>query len=381
MPIDPILAHTSAHLEEILAAIESLARIESPSGDPAAVNRAVDWVVDQASDIAAISRHPAEGYGDHLQLRFELPGAAGSGQVLGLGHLDTVYPLGTLERMPIRRSAGRLWGPGIFDMKAGVVMFLLAVRGLRELGIPTLRPFVLQLNSDEEVGSPSSRALTDAEAAKSAAALVAEPSFGPDGCAKTARKGGGTFKVSVAGRAAHAGLDFAAGANAIAELARQVTTISGWTDLERGLTINPGVIQGGTATNVVAEQASCTFDVRVPTALDAEDLQDRFHSLAAHDPRTTITVKGGLRRPPMERNAAIAGIFAHARRLSAELGVELCEASAGGGSDGNFTAAAGVPTLDGIGAVGDGAHSVNESIVMGRVADRTALLAKLIATL
>lgn len=381
MPTDPILAYTQSHVQDILADIEQLARIESPSRDATAVNRAADWVEANTADIAAITRDPAEDFGDVLRLRFDIPGGGEDGHVLGLGHLDTVYPHGTLETMPVRRAEGRLWGPGVFDMKGGVVMFFYAVRALRQLGIATRRPFLLQLNPDEEIGSPASRPLTNDAARNATAALVAEPSFGPDGCAKTARKGGGSFTIRVQGRASHAGLDFAAGANAIVELAHLVATAAAWTDLERGITINAGVIEGGTTTNVVAEHASCTFDVRVPTAADAKEVQARFEGLASRDTRTTVSVEGGLRRPPLERSPTIEKIFHHAQGLSSELGVKLCEASVGGGSDGNYTAAAGIPTLDGIGAVGEGAHSVNESIWIDRIADRTALLAKLIATL
>jgi glutamate carboxypeptidase len=252
---------------------------------------------------------------------------------------------------------------------------------LRELDIPVRRRFVAQLNSDEEVGSPSSRPHTEKEAKKSAAVLVAEPSAGPAGNVKTGRKGGGGFRISVKGIASHAGLDFASGASAIVELARQIDRVAGWTDLNKGITVSPGVMSGGTAANVVAEDAWVDIDVRVPRTTDARRLEQRFAALKPFDRRTKVTVEGGLRRPPMERNRQIVEIYRLARRLSGELGVELGEAQVGGGSDGNFTAAMGLPTLDGVGAVGEGAHSVNESILIGRIADRVALLAKLIAAL
>ncbi|HUG81349.1 MAG TPA: M20 family metallopeptidase [Bryobacterales bacterium] len=379
--MDPVLRYTNEKVPEIIDWIGRLVEIESPSNDPAAVNRAVDFMADHVAGEAKVKRHRAKEFGDHLRLEFHLPGRRKQGQVLGLGHLDTVYPLGTLDRMPFKRSQGRLWGPGVFDMKSGVVYFVFACRALRELDIPVRRRFVAQLNSDEEVGSPSSRPHTEKEAKKSAAVLVAEPSAGPAGNIKTGRKGGGGFRISVKGIASHAGLDFASGASAIVELARQIDRVAGWTDLNKGITVSPGVMSGGTATNVVAEDAWVDIDVRVPRTPDARRLEKRFAALKPFDRRTKVTVEGGLRRPPMERNRQIVEIYRLARRLSGELGVELGEAQVGGGSDGNFTAAMGLPTLDGVGAVGEGAHSVNESILIDRIADRVALIAKLIAAL
>jgi glutamate carboxypeptidase len=198
---------------------------------------------------------------------------------------------------------------------------------------------------------------------------------------KTARKGGGTFTLKVEGKASHAGLDFGAGASAVVELARQIDRIAGWTDLETGVTVNPGVIRGGTGSNVVAAEAEAVIDVRVPRTDQAAEIEQRFRSLTPFDARTKLTLEGGLRRPPMERNAGAASLYAIARGICAEWGVELGEASVGGGSDGNFTAAMGIPTLDGLGAVGEGAHSTHESIALDRVADRAALIARLVAAL
>lgn len=364
--------------ERIIETIERLAQIESPTGDREAVNRVGDAVLEIAGSEAAVERFPDERFGDHLRLTY-FDDAPEPGCVLGLGHLDTVYPIGTLATMPVKRAEGRLWGPGVFDMKGGVVYFLWAAKAFRALGVRPRRKFVLQLNADEEVGSPSSRTLTEESLREAAAVFVAEPSYGLDGRAKTARKGGGSYTVRVKGIASHAGLDFASGASAVLELARQVERIASWTDLEAGVTINPGVMRGGTATNVVAEDAEAFFDVRVPTAEQARALEARFAAVEPFDARTRVTVEGGLRRPPMERNEGTARLFERARALSKEMGVELGEASVGGGSDGNFTAAAGVPTLDGLGAVGEGAHAVTESILLDRVADRAALLAALIA--
>jgi glutamate carboxypeptidase len=310
-----------------------------------------------------------------------LPGRKKSGQVLALGHSDTVWPLGTLRSMPFRAAEGRLWGPGVLDMKAGIVFFLFAARALRELEIPAPSKVLLQLNSDEEVGSESSRPLTEKNAAASKAVLVLEPGTGLTGKLKTARKGVGAFTVTVRGKASHAGVDFAAGASAILELARQLDRIAGFTNLKRGTTVNPGTIAGGTRSNVVAAEARTEVDIRILKLQDAGQLEKKFRSLRPFDARCSIEVTGGLTRPPMERSAGIVKLFRTAQKLARELGVEVEESQTGGGSDGNFTAAIGIPTLDGLGGVGEGAHAVNESILVDRIADRAALIAKLLATL
>ena len=376
-----ILEYTARRLPAIMDQIGELVRIESPTEDKAAVDRAADWVADRVSPFARVKRHKQKAFGDHLTVEFDLPGRKKQGQVLGLGHLDTVWPMGTLARMPFRVENGRLWGPGVFDMKSGVVYFIIAAEALRELDIPVKRKFVVQLNSDEEVGSPSSQPFTTAEAKRSSAVLVAEPSAGLKGCAKTGRKGGGTFTLRVRGRASHAGLDFEAGASAIVELSKQLVTVSQWSDDKKVIKINPGVIAGGTRSNVVAEDARAEVDVRVPRAADAARIEQKFQSLKAHDARTELKIEGGLRRPPLERSIEVVKLYRLARKLSLETGMDLCEAQVGGGSDGNFTAAMGIPTLDGIGAVGEGAHALHESILVNRIADRVTLIAKLIAAL
>jgi glutamate carboxypeptidase len=255
------------------------------------------------------------------------------------------------------------------------------MRILRELDVPVRRKVVLQVNSDEEIGSPSSRVLTEGIARSSIAVLVLEPGTGLDGKLKTARKGVGDFRIIVRGRAAHAGLDFEKGANAVVEMARQVERIASFTRLDRGITVSPGVIQGGTRSNVVPAECHVEVDVRAPSAAAQRYLEQQFASLKPFDKRCAIEVAGGLNRPPMERSAGVRRLFRTAQALGAELGVTLEESSSGGGSDGNFTAAMGVPTLDGLGAVGEGAHAPHESILIDRIADRTALLAKLVAEL
>jgi glutamate carboxypeptidase len=249
------------------------------------------------------------------------------------------------------------------------------------LDIPAQSKVVLQINSDEEVGSEASRPLTEKNAEKSKAVLVLEPGTGLEGKLKTARKGVGDYTITVRGRASHAGVDFLAGASAILELARQIDRVATFTQLDRGLTVNPGVVSGGTRSNVVAAEARAEIDIRVLKLKDAPTLEKKFRSLRPFDKRCSIEVTGGLNRPPMERSPGIVALYRQAQRLAREIGVELEESTTGGGSDGNFTAGLGVPTLDGIGGVGEGAHAANESILVDRIADRTALIAKLLATM
>jgi glutamate carboxypeptidase len=379
--VDSLLSYALARQSEMVEQIRQFVECESPSDDPSAVNRFVELVSDTVTPFAKVKTFPGGKFGKHLVCEVELPGREKSGQVMALGHADTVWPVGTLRTMPFRQADGRLWGPGVLDMKAGIAFFIFAARGLRELEIPVGRKVLLQLNSDEEVGSQSSRALTEKNAACSQAVLVLEPGTGLEGKLKTARKGVGDFTVVVRGKASHSGVDFQAGASAVVELARQINRIAGFTEVERGITVNPGVIAGGTRSNVVAAEARAEIDIRVRRLKDAPALEKRFRELKPYNPRCTIEVSGGLNRPPMERSAGIARLFHTARMLARELGVELEESQTGGGSDGNFTAALGVPTLDGLGGVGEGAHAANESILIDRMADRTALIAKLLAAL
>jgi len=361
----------------MIACIQELVECESPSDHPPSVGKFIKLFSGTVSDIARVRTYP----GRHIRCEFNLPGPRKQGQILALGHSDTVWPLGTLKTMPFRQARGRLWGPGVLDMKAGLVFFAFAMRILRELDVPVRRKVVLQVNSDEEVGSPSSRLLTEETARESAAVLVLEPGTGLDGKLKTARKGVGDYRITVRGRAAHAGLDFEKGANAVVEMARQIERIAGFTRLTQGITVSPGVIRGGTRSNVVPAECHVEVDVRAPSAAAQRYLERQFASLKPFDKRCAVEVAGGLNRPPMERSAGVRRLFQTARVLGAELGVDLEESASGGGSDGNFTAALGIPTLDGLGAVGEGAHAPHESILINRIAGRTALLAKLVAVL
>jgi glutamate carboxypeptidase len=378
----PLLAFARSRQPEIIAMIREFVECESPSDQPPSVNRFVDLLASkcEASQVRTFS---GGRFGRHLRAEFTLPGPRKprAGRILALAHSDTVWPLGTRAQMPFRQKSGRLWGPGVLDMKSGIAFFLYAVRALRELEIPVGRRIMLQVNSDEEVGSESSRPLTEEAARHSAAVLVLEPGTGMSGKLKTARKGVGAYKVTVRGRASHAGVDFENGASAVVELARQIERIAGFTNLNRGLTVNPGVISGGTRSNVVAAEAWADVDMRIARLKDAPLLDRKFHSLRPLDKRCSIQVEGGMNRPPMERTPAIRKLFEIASGCASELGVTLEESSTGGGSDGNFTAAMGIPTLDGLGGVGEGAHAVNESILINRIADRTALLAMLLSKL
>lgn len=299
--------------------------------------------------------------------------------ILILGHLDTVWEEGTLKRMPFRIHKGRAYGPGVFDMKSGIVCGLWAVRALRARGVEPRSPVRFFLNSDEETSSVAFRRELLAEARKARAVLVLEPAAA-GGALKTARKGGGAYRITVHGRSAHAGINPGAGVNAISELARQLLKIERFARPRKGLTLTVGLIEGGTRSNVVPERATATIDVRIPRLKDSEPLERKIRSLRPFHHEARLEITGGINRPPMER-AMAAELFRRAKELGAQLGMEISEASTGGGSDGNFTAALGIPTLDGLGGVGDGAHAAHEHVIVSELPRRAALLAALMASL
>ena len=359
----------------LLETIEALVSLESPTTDKAAVDQCGRALAARLEAIGGrVSRLPRADRGDHLLAEF----GCGTSQILLLGHFDTVWPVGQLERMPLVRSNGRLHGPGVFDMKAGIAIGMLATRALLETGVSLSRRIVMLWTTDEEVGSATSRAAIEDEARRSDAVLVLEPSL-PGGAVKTARKGCGEYELRVRGVAAHAGIDPSKGASAIHELARQIVLVQKLQDLDRGVSVNVGIISGGTRTNVVAEEARAVVDVRAPTQADAARVDAAFRALKAVDDRTAVSVTGGLDRPPLERTAQVARLYEQAFEVARELGQALGEGSTGGGSDGNFTAALGVATLDGLGAVGDGAHALHEHVDIESLPDRAALVAGLIA--
>ena len=378
VPMRTLLAGARRKEQALIDLTQRLVAAESPSDVKAAVDGCVGLVAAHASALGGrVKLHRQRGFGDVLEAHFGPKSRGGSPErVLLLGHLDTVWPLGTLKTMPCRLSGGRLSGPGTLDMKAGVAMALTALEILTEANLLG-KEIILLLNSDEEVGSPVSRPITERLAGECGAVYVMEPAQGV--ACKTARKGTGNWRIDVQGRAAHAGVDFAKGANAILELARVIETVSGWTDLKRGLTVNVGVAGGGTKNNVVPAQAWAEVDVRIARKADGPRIERKFKGLKAVDKGCVVTATGGINRPPMERGRGTVRLYQRARALAAELGFTLDEASTGGASDGNFTAALGVPTLDGLGAVGEGAHAPHESIVVEHLVPRTALLAALLA--
>jgi glutamate carboxypeptidase len=374
----------------LLDTTEALVRLESPTTDKAAVDRCGAELAARLERIGGrITKLPRQDRGDHLLAEFPSAprhasslGASGSppGQILLLGHFDTVWPVGQLERMPLVRSNGRLHGPGVFDMKAGIAIAMLAARALVETATPLSRRIVMLWTTDEEIGSGSSRTAIEEEARRSDAVLVLEPAL-PGGALKTQRKGCGAYEVTVKGVAAHAGIEPQKGASAVHELAHQILRINALQDLARGISVNVVKVSGGLRSNVIPDEAHATVDVRAPTAAAAAEIDAAFRGLQPLDSRTTVEATGGFDRPPLERTDQVARLYKEAREVARELGHDLGEGGTGGGSDGNFTAAVGVPTLDGLGALGDGAHALHEHVDIESLPDRAALVAALIARL
>jgi len=371
---------------EIVRLLGQFVRCESPSYDKAAVDRFGEMVAREWRRRGArvrVSRQKRRG--NHVRAELWLGDGRPAGQILILGHLDTVYPLGTLAKVPFRVSGGRAWGPGTFDMKAGLALALAAVDALkaeksRSHSGPRKR-LVFLWTSDEEIGSTTSRREIEREARRSDAVLVLEPAYGRAGAVKTARKGVGTAEIIITGRSAHAGIDPSAGINAVHELALQITRLRKMNDPRRGITVQATVVAGGTTSNVIPDHARATVDIRYGHLADASKLNRKLRSLRPILKGAGVEVRGGVNRPPLERTAAVRELFRRAQSLMREMGLPLGEASTGGGSDGNFTAALGVPTLDGLGAVGDGAHSLGEHVVIRSLPERAALLAGLLTTL
>ncbi len=363
--------------DQMVDTIRRLVEIESPSDNKQAVDRISAFVAEEFAALGGRAQfHRVTDFGNHLQIDFE--GETQQKPVLLLGHYDTVYPTGSLATMPCRIGNGRLWGPGVLDMKSGIALMLYAIRGLQAWQGKLPRPVTVLLVSDEEVGSDSSRSITENLARQSSAVLVLEPSYGPKGAVKTARKGVGEYALKITGVASHSGLDFEKGQSAIVELAHQIGAISKLVDLKRGLTLNVGLVQGGSRVNVVAAEASASLDVRIARMKDAAGIDRKLRSLKPFNRKCKLEITGGINRPPLERNAGVAMLFNKATVIAKELGWKLSEASVGGGSDGNFTAGLGIPTLDGLGGVGDGAHAVHEFILISELPRRAALLAGMI---
>jgi len=372
-----LLAGARRKERALLDLIRQLVAAESPSDVKSAVDACVALVASRAHALGGrVKLHRQRAFGNVLEAHFGPRTTNPRNRILLLGHLDTVWPLGALKTMPCVLSAGRLHGPGTLDMKTGVAMALTALEMLAETR-SLQKEIILLLNPDEEVGSPVSRPITEKLAQQCGAVLVLEPAQGL--ALKTARKGTGNWRICVRGVAAHAGVDFKKGANALLELARIIETVSSWTDLRRGLTVSVGVAAGGTKMNVVPAHAWAEVDVRIARKADGPRIERKFAALKPKDKRCSLELTGGINRPPMERLRGTVRLFKQAQAIATELGFALDEAATGGASDGNFTAALGIPTLDGLGAVGDGAHARHESVIVEHLAPRTALLAALLA--
>jgi glutamate carboxypeptidase len=363
--------------EQIVETTRQLVEIESPSDSKTAVDRIAEFLASKYGALGgSVCFHRSKEFGDSLQVDFPALGKAKP--VLLLGHYDTVYPMGTLASMPCHIKGGRLHGPGVLDMKAGIALILHAIEALKAWHGELPRPVTVFLVSDEEVGSYSSRQITEALAKKSAGVLVLEPAGGLRGAVKTARKGVGEYTLKVKGIAAHAGLDPGKGHSAIVELAKQITSITKLNDLQRGVSVNAGVIAGGTRTNVIAAEASAGIDVRIKSPKQAAGLDRKLRALKPFDKHCKLEMSGSINRLPMERNAGVIALYKKARTIAQQVGWKLEEAAVGGGSDGNFTAGLGIPTLDGMGGVGDGAHAVHEFILIDELPRRALLLAGMI---
>jgi glutamate carboxypeptidase len=373
----PFKTDLESRREAMLERLGELVGHESPSRDRQALEALARVLAARLEALgAAVCLTATPEGGNTVRARWAAPGAADArAPILVLGHFDTVWPRGTLAAQPFRLQDGRAYGPGSFDMKAGLVLLEFAMTSIRARGQALRRPIVVLWTSDEEIGSPGSRAVIEAEARAAAFVLVLEPPL-PGGHVKTARKGVGRFELVAEGRPAHAGIEPEKGISAIVELAHQVIRLQGLNDLRAGTTVNVGVIQGGTVVNVVPARAAATIDVRAATAAEAERVEAALRALEPVLAGARVRVEGGFNRPPMERTPRSAALFAQLRAIGRTLGLDLGEGSTGGGSDGNFTAALGVPTLDGLGVPGAGAHARDEHILTASFPERAALLAQ-----
>ncbi|MCX7681240.1 MAG: M20 family metallopeptidase [Anaerolineae bacterium] len=370
-------AHFEQRTEKALGLLRRLVELESPSTDKAHVDRCVHFVAGLAREWGAqVTVVPQKRYGDHMLARW--PGKEEGKGFLLLCHLDTVWPCGTLVQRPWRVAEERAYGPGCLDDKASAVIVLIALKGLRELGLLPARPVTVLFNSDEEIGSRSSRALIEAEAGQAGVVFCMEPAL-PNGALKIARKGTAGYTITARGRAAHSGADHEKGINAIEELAHQILRLQRMTDYATGTTVNVGRVRGGTRTNIVPDEATAWVDIRVQTLEEARRIAEAIAGLQPVLPGARLIITGGLNRPPMECSPLTLEPLQRAQQIADELGIKLTGTSTGGASDGNFTAALGVPTLDGLGAIGDGAHSPDEYVLVPSLAERAALMAALLS--
>jgi glutamate carboxypeptidase len=374
-----LLRLLTPRLPQMLSVLRAFVLAESPSLEKSPADGCCAIIAQEWRKRGPrVERLAQKHRGDHLRIAWQTRKSRPAGQLLVLGHYDTVYATGTLASMPFRVSAGKVYGPGTFDMKAGIVQALFALEALQQLQTPLRKRIVFLWTSDEEIGSDSSRKLIEAEARRSDAVFVLEPSLGPRGLLKTARKAVGEAEIIVHGRASHAGLAPQEGVNAVHELAQQITRLQQWNDMRAGITVNADIIEGGTRVNVIAERARAVIDLRALRVADMRRLEKRLRALRPLTRGARLEIRGGFNRSPMERKVS-AALFSRAKSLAAQMGLAIGECVAGGGSDGNLTAALGIPTLDGLGAVGDGAHSTHEHVVAKTMPQRAALLAALLA--
>src|ERR1700683_2851023 len=381
-PMKRLLRELRRRQSEMLKLLGEFVRCECPSHGKRAVDECAAMVAREWQRRGAKVRILRQRErGNHVRAEIWDGTGRASGQIMVLGHTDTVYPRGTRAKMPFRVAQGRAWGPGTFDMKGGIVLALHAVDALRALGIEPAKRFVFLWTSDEEIGSESSRRAIEQEALRSDAVLVLEPAYGRDGRLKTERKGVGGAEIVVTGRSAHAGIDPENGVNAVHELALQIERIMKMNDLRRGIALQVTVAAGGTVQNVVPDNARAEIDIRYSRQADVGEIERKLENLRPILKGARVHVRNGGNRPPLERTPAVRALFRHAQSLMRHAGLPLGEASTGGGSDGSFTAALGVPTLDGLGAVGDGAHSPREHVLIHALPERAALLAGLLASL
>lgn len=373
-----LLDYFQSHYDEMLGVIEQLVTVETPSSDKARLDAFAALLAQRLQDAgAAVEILPNAERGNHVRARFGPE--TGAKPALILCHYDTVWAVGSLATHPFRIEDGKAYGPGIFDMQSSLMLAEFVARATRDLALTLPRPVTILITSDEEVGSPTSRTLIEQEALQSAYALVMESPL-PGGVIKTSRKGVGTFGLEITGRAAHAGVEPERGISAIQELAHQILTLHALTDMAQGTTVNVGVVHGGTVSNVVAPHATAQIDVRAWTQAEADRISQGITGLQPATPGATLRVTGGWNRPPLERKMTI-DLFTKTQAIGRTLGLELSEGGTGGGSDGNLTGALGVPTLDGLGVPGHGAHADHEHIEVEQIVGRAALLMALLAEL
>jgi glutamate carboxypeptidase len=374
-----VLNYLTPRLPEMLSTLRRFVVAESPSLEKSAADRccgviASEWRRRGVRVERVVNKHR----GDLLRITMPARKSRGAGQLLVLGHYDTVYASGMLKKMPFRVGGGKAYGPGTFDMKAGIVQALFALDALQRVTQPLRKRIVFLWTSDEEIGSEASRRIIETEARRSDAVFVLEPSFGPRGLLKTARKGVGEIEIIAHGRSSHAGLAPYEGVNAVNELVYQLARISEWKGMGEGATIAACIAEGGTRSNVIPEKARAVLDLRALRMADMRRIERRFRALRPILRGARLEIRGGFNRAPLERKTS-AALFTQAKSLAAQIGFSLGECTVGGGSDGNLTAALGIPTLDGMGAVGDGAHSSHEHILVRSMPQRAALLAALLA--